>query len=693
MKKILFVFSFVLIQYVLNASTNRTVAILDLTARNAEANDGELYSTKHVLKVAGLPFVVTTDVNVAKQYGVIIASSKVTSSTFLIAEKDTLIAYVNRGGTLVVPNLTDTYFYNLFGVSAYSQLDTLHRITFDVSLSDPTMRWLNDTLEQTISIGKWATDTTYAARSYTTTTSTVLAHYNNGTNAIVKNIHGLGHTYLMGYSFRYMILFPQLNKDVEAQRTYSNGFEPTSDVWILFMKGICITQISNSVWLHTSPYESKATFIITHDVDAKTSYDTMRYYADYEHSLGISATYFCTTHYLRDTMMTNYYNPSKIQYILSKGQKVGSHSVGHFWDFDVTATFPYGSFGNDTSNYRPYCGGVGVSTIGGTVLGETEVSRNLLQNDVGINCRSFRAGFLCYPKKLVNALDTLNYLFNSTYSANDVLTNFPYLNHKDRTSTGLISRVWEIPMTISDDFLSSTPFSPSNYAQKEAIWFDVLKRNAANYAPTVLLIHPTRMYKMLAEQMMIDSLPAGIAIYDLETYGDYWIARNAVDFSSVLSNDSLTITIPQTLLPLDDKISFVVDSGQSLQNIKAQDDFGNPIIVIQSNWDNNGVILHFGGMPHVGIHSVDAQQAFSVNIFPNPFSNSSTIEVSQKETGLLNITIYNMYGQLVKTIVNEKRNAGVYHEVIDAVGISAGTYFCKITSGNSSIVKRIVITQ
>jgi len=64
------------------------------------------------------------------------------------------------------------------------------------------------------------------------------------------------------------------------------------------------------------------------------------------------------------------------------------------------------------------------------VLGETEVSKLLLEQDFGTMCRSFRAGFLDFNPKLINALDTLGYAFNSTFSANDVLTDFPYLSVK-----------------------------------------------------------------------------------------------------------------------------------------------------------------------------------------------------------------------------------------------------------------------
>ncbi|HLC83196.1 MAG TPA: hypothetical protein VJI69_05160, partial [Bacteroidia bacterium] len=436
----------------------RTIAILDLTARNMEANDGELFSAKHILKVAGLPYIITTNVNTAIKYGVVIPSSRLTDSVFTSAEYDSIYSYVNNGGILISAGVRDSAFLPLFGINTATSTSSQHRIIFNMSLLDQSMRWLNDTMEQTISIGKLSYATTIVVRKFTLGTGTEMAHYEDLSSAISRNNYGAGVAYGLGFSFKNLVLLNQVNKDADAQRIYSNGFEPTTDALILFIKAICTKHTPNTVWLHTSPYESKTTLMVTHDVDATTAFDTMSYYADYENSIGLASTYLITTHYINDGVLSDFYNSASIpqvQTLLTKGHKLASHSVGHFQDFYDDNIFPIGVLGNTQASYLPFnAGGASDSTVGGTVLGETEVSKLILENDFGINIRTFRAGHLAYNKYLANALDTLGYEYCTNYSSGDVLTNFPYQNHKDRSSSGVITSVWEVPVTISDVFNS-----------------------------------------------------------------------------------------------------------------------------------------------------------------------------------------------------------------------------------------------
>ncbi len=313
-----------------------------------------------------------------------------------------------------------------------------------------------------------------------------------------------------------------------------------------------------------------------------------------------------------------------------------------------------------------------------------------------LKIRTFRAGYLCYNDKLANALDSVGYIYNTTFSAGDVLTNFPYLNHRDRSTSTTLTKVWEVPMTISDVFMAN-PITPSNYSQKQAIWLDVVKQNRDNYAPTVLLVHPTRLYKLFAEQDLINALPSGMMTCDFETYADYWKNRDSVNFTTTLnaSNDTLTVIVPSTSLPLNKKISFVVDNGQSLAYIKAQDDLGNPITVIKSNWDSNGTILHFGSYPLLGIQYYEKPEnkGLVANVFPNPFSTNSTLEIWFKEATRLNITMYNIMGETVKTICTEHLEAGIFKYNLDAADLPSGTYFYNIVAGSKSLTKKLVIIK
>jgi hypothetical protein len=677
-------------------SNQRVVALLDLTSKNSETSDAELFSAKHILKTAGIPFIVTSNVNAAKNYGFILASSKFDVNTFSLAEKDSIINYVNQGGILIAPNVKDSYFNSLFGISSNTSSNTRYSIKFNSFLNDPSFKWLNDTMEQTISLGRNTYTSVINSRNYNTASALSLAVFDDNSTAITKKTYGSGTSYALGFSLKNLIITNQQNLDYNANRFYSNGFEPTSDAIILFIKGIYLSHTYRSVWLHTSPYNSKTTLMITHDIDATSSYDTMQYYSDYESSLGIKASYFFTTHYIDDALLADFYNLNtipKVQDVLNKGHIAGSHSVGHFPDFDDETVFPLGVLGNTSSSYLPYNFGSG-STVGGTVLSEAEVSKNILETNFGINIKTFRAGYLCFHDKIINALDTIGYTNNTTLSAADILTNFPFQQHKDRSTSGGISNVWEYPMTISDVF-SSNPISTSNYPQKVATWLSVINNNMDNNAPNVILIHPTRKYKLTAEQDLLNGLPPGVFVTNLDFFADYWQKRNIVSFDSKVSNDSLTIIIPSNILPLDPTVSFVVDKGQLLNNIKAEDENGNLIQIMQSNFNAQDIILHFSPYPVVGIKSLE--HVFEHNFYmvasPNPATNNCIITFRLEKPSKVKLELINLLGDCLSVLLDSDLGEGWHNTPFTVSNLSKGIYFYKITIDSKSFTKKLIISN
>ncbi len=679
-------------------ANKRTVALLDLTINNAETSDAEMFSAKHILKTAGIPFIVTSDVNIAKNYGLILASSRFDVSTFALPEKDSLISYVTNGGVLIVPNMKDPYFYPLFGIAADAYSTTHYSMKFNNFLGGPCFKWLNDSLEQTISLGDTSYASVISSRSYTLVNALQMAVFDDSTTAISKKSYGAGGAYALGFSFRNLIIINQQDLDYDANRSYSNGFEPTSDAIMLFVKGIYLAHAPRAAWWHTSPYDSKTSLIITHDVDATSAYDTMYYYSQYEKSLGIKASYFFTTHYINDGLLDDFYNLStipKMQDVLNDGHVAGSHSVGHFPDFDDEVAFPLGVLGNDTSNYAPYNSGSG-STVGGTVLGETEVSKEILENQFGITVKTFRAGHLCYNDKIINALDTLGYTNSTTLSAANVLTSFPYQQRKDHVLAGAVSTVWEYPMTISDVFSQAEgPISPVNYPQKVAIWLDVIERNMDNNAPNVLLIHPTRLFKLTAEQDLIGALPPGVFITNMDFFADYWQKRNIASFTSYVSNDTLTVIIPSVNFPVDPSLGIVVDKGQQLAHIKAQNENGYPIAVTSANFNTDDVILHFEDYVTVGMGPAknNPEKQFFINVYPNPASHTCTFVFKLDAPAKVTLEVTDVLGNAVTLIANKSMGEGKQEVLFNTAELSAGVYFYKITANSESASKKLIISK
>ena len=64
--------------------------------------------------------------------------------------------------------------------------------------------------------------------------------------------------------------------------------------------------------------------------------------------------------------------------------------------------------------------------------------------------------------------------------------------------------------------------------------------------------------------------------------------------------------------------------------------------------------------------------------FPNPFNPSTTIKFSIPEAGMVKLTVYNLLGQEVKTLVEEQRQAGSYTELFNASGLNSGVYFYEL---------------
>ena len=91
------------------------------------------------------------------------------------------------------------------------------------------------------------------------------------------------------------------------------------------------------------------------------------------------------------------------------------------------------------------------------------------------------------------------------------------------------------------------------------------------------------------------------------------------------------------------------------------------------------------------------QTALGTN-YPNPFNPTTTISYSLQETAPAVLEIYNVKGQLVKTLVNQV-HAGGEHQVVwngvDDAGnsVGSGVYFFKLRSGKFSSSKKMVLMK
>lgn len=79
--------------------------------------------------------------------------------------------------------------------------------------------------------------------------------------------------------------------------------------------------------------------------------------------------------------------------------------------------------------------------------------------------------------------------------------------------------------------------------------------------------------------------------------------------------------------------------------------------------------------------------------YPNPFNPSTKIEFSIPRFNFVDLSVFDINGRKLTTLVNEYKSAGTYSVEFNGSSYSSGVYFYKITAGNYKEVKRMIFTK
>ena len=90
--------------------------------------------------------------------------------------------------------------------------------------------------------------------------------------------------------------------------------------------------------------------------------------------------------------------------------------------------------------------------------------------------------------------------------------------------------------------------------------------------------------------------------------------------------------------------------------------------------------------------SVPAQYSLEQN-YPNPFNPSTLIKYSVAKDGFVNVSIFNLLGEKVATLVNGNVKAGSYNINFNASSLASGVYFYSIEAGNFKAVKKMMLMK
>jgi hypothetical protein len=79
--------------------------------------------------------------------------------------------------------------------------------------------------------------------------------------------------------------------------------------------------------------------------------------------------------------------------------------------------------------------------------------------------------------------------------------------------------------------------------------------------------------------------------------------------------------------------------------------------------------------------------------YPNPFNPSTTISYNIAMRANVSLKIYNITGKEIATLVNGEKEPGSYRVNFNAEKLSSGIYFYKISAGNFTSVRKMILIK
>ena len=79
--------------------------------------------------------------------------------------------------------------------------------------------------------------------------------------------------------------------------------------------------------------------------------------------------------------------------------------------------------------------------------------------------------------------------------------------------------------------------------------------------------------------------------------------------------------------------------------------------------------------------------------YPNPFNPTTLISYQLSAPSQVTLKVYDILGREMATLVNERENVGSHSVKFDGSGLSSGVYFYRLTAGNFTATKKLVLMK
>jgi len=87
------------------------------------------------------------------------------------------------------------------------------------------------------------------------------------------------------------------------------------------------------------------------------------------------------------------------------------------------------------------------------------------------------------------------------------------------------------------------------------------------------------------------------------------------------------------------------------------------------------------------------QQSINLQSYPNPFKKSTTIKYTIPTNRFVELSIYNILGKKIKTLINKKQSKGIHEIHFNADNLIDGIYIFKLKTGKKQQTKKMILIK
>jgi hypothetical protein len=262
--------------------------------------------------------------------------------------------------------------------------------------------------------------------------------------------------------------------------------------------------------------------------------------------------------------------------------------------------------------------------------------------------------------KIGLTIDTRSYAFKDAPDTNYVIVRYDITNTSGARIDSLYAGMffdWDMLPTYTTN---KTAFDAS---RSLAYAYDDSAKNPVYCG--VRALDTAASYRALINDLNIDLTKAGK--WD-------WLSGGIVPMADTVADIHLAISQGPYSIPAGGKqrIGFAIIAGDNLADLQKNADFA------KAKWPP---IFTTGVREEKNVHP--ASYALHQN-YPNPFNPATVISYDIPSAGKVTLSVYDVLGQVVTTLVNQEQQPGRYDVTFDGSKLSSGVYFYRLSVGGSA---------